>query len=153
VTMAIPARGRHSVKRRNADLKAQLAQERDDNRQLIASNEDLVCALSQSVIRGMQDAVTIAELRAENKAVKAANEDLRRATIRAKAEQERLRRAVVNARPRITEVPTALVRPYSPVVQLPYTSPVPYRDTSCDATQQLPILDQPQPWPTYTASH
>ncbi|WP_158101851.1 hypothetical protein [Streptomyces swartbergensis] len=40
-------------------------------------------------------------------------------------------------------MPTDLVRPYSPIVCLPYVSPVPWRDTSNDDTQQLPILDQP----------
>ncbi|MFJ6566552.1 hypothetical protein ACIQNU_03975 [Streptomyces sp. NPDC091292] len=95
------------------------------------------------LVRGCRDAILVAQLRAELAAVTAANEEWRRATIRAKAEQQRLRQAVINARPRITTVPTALVRPYSPVVVLPYVPPVPHRDTSNDTTQALPILDQP----------
>ncbi|MFF0166734.1 hypothetical protein [Streptomyces prasinus] len=131
------------------ELSARARQVEDDNRQLTAANEDLVCELARSIIRGSQAALRAAELEAENQALKARVKTLSHKVCRSAAEQERLRRAVVNARPRIREVPTDLVRPYSPVVQLPYVSPVPYCDTSAEQTQELPILDQPQPWPTY----
>lgn len=135
--------GRHSAAFRIADLEAQLAQERAANAALRADNEQLACDLIQTIVRASQDAMWRAAADQENQALKAANKQLRHTTIRAKAEQERLRRAVVNARPRIREVDTQLVRPYSPVVVLPYVSPAPYRDTSNDQTQELPILDRP----------
>jgi hypothetical protein len=93
-------------------------------RQLIAANEDLVCELTSSIIRGCQAETRAAELEAENKALKARVRELGDKVIRAGAEHQRLRQAVINARPKIREVPTDLVRPYSPVVVLPYTSPV-----------------------------
>lgn len=152
-TVSIAAPAESIVKRRRAGkhtpayagLRAYAMRADADNRQLVAAVEDREREIHTALIRCCQDAMVIAQLRAENAAVKTANENLRHTVIRAKAEQERLRRAVVNARPRIREVPTALVRPYSPVVQLPYVSPVPYRDTSNETTQQLPILDQPHP--------
>ena len=158
-TVSIAAAAESVVKRRRAgkhtpayaELRRQVRALDRDNTELLVGTEDREREIHTALLRGCQDAMVIAQLRAENLAVKAANEEWRRATIRAKAEQERLRRAVVNARPRITEVDTRLVRPFSPVVAFPYASPVPYRDTSNDETQELPILDQPQPWPTYRA--
>lgn len=151
MSLTVTARGKHSAAYR--ELEAKLAQVEADNEALIAANEDLVCELTRSIIRGSQDAIRKAEAEEENGRLKAANETLRHATIRAKAEQDRLRQAVINARPRIREVPTDLVRPYSPVVVLPYVSPVPHRSTANDETQQLPVLDQPQRavWPVYAA--
>ncbi|MFF2852606.1 hypothetical protein ACFVT5_40895 [Streptomyces sp. NPDC058001] len=95
------------------------------------------------LVRGCQDAILVAQLQAENAALKVRVKEYGDKVIRAGAEHQRLRQAVINARPRITTVPTALVRPYSPVVVLPYVPPVPHRDTSNDTTQALPILDQP----------
>lgn len=118
--------GHHRAPDRIAELESQLAQTQADNRELIAANEDLTCALGRAVIHSCQDEMRIAIAEDENRRLKAANEELRGKTIRAQAEQERLRRAVINARPRIREVPTELVRPYSPVVCLPYVSPVPH---------------------------
>jgi hypothetical protein len=145
-SIAIGAGGKHTAA--YTELRDRARQMEADNRQLIAANEELVCELTRSVIHGCQSATRAAELETELAAVKAANEDLRRATIRAKAEQERLRQAVINARPRITKVDTQLVRPYSPVVALPYTSPVAWVDTSSEDTAELPVLD----WPTYPAT-
>ena len=130
-------------------LSAHARQVEDDNRQLTAANEDLVCELSRSIIRECQTSMRVAALEAENRALKARVKELGNKVIRGAAEQARLRQAVVNARPRIRVAPTDLVRPYSPVVQLPYVSPAPYRDTSNDATQELPILDRPEPRPIY----
>lgn len=120
-----------------------VAQLEAENASLLADNEQLACDLTRTILRACQDAMWRAQTDEENRALKAANKNLRHTTIRAKAEQERLRRAVINARPRIREVDTQLVRPYSPVVVLPYVSPVPHRDTSNDETQQLPIIDRP----------
>ncbi|MFF3928171.1 hypothetical protein [Streptomyces hirsutus] len=139
--------GKHSPA--YTELRTRTRQVEDDNRQLTAANEDLVCELARSIIRECQTGMRAAALEAENKALKARVKELAAKVCRSAAEQQRLRQAVVNARPRIREVPTDLVRPYSPVVQLPYVSPVPYRDTSSETTQQLPILDQPEPWPIY----
>jgi len=141
--------GKHSPAYTELRTRTRTRQVENDNRQLTAANEDLVCELARSIIRECQTGMRAAELDAENKALKARVKELAHKVIRGAAEQQRLRQAVVNARPRIREVPTDLVRPYSPVVQLPYVSPVPYRDTSSETTQQLPILDQPEPWPIY----
>ncbi|MFC8065426.1 hypothetical protein [Streptomyces sp. NPDC057293] len=148
--LTVIAGGKHSSPYQ--ELRAHNRRIEDDNTFLTGAVEEREQQLHTALIRGCQDAVVIAALRAELGAVKAANADLRRTTIRAKAEQERLRRAVVNARPRIREVPTDLVRPYSPVVVLPYVSPVPHRDTSNDETQEIALIDLPQPWPTYPAA-
>lgn len=122
------------------DYVQQLEAERDG---LVRENEQLACDLTQTVLRASQDAMWRAQADAENGRLKRANKELRHTVIRAKAEQERLRRAVVNARPRIREVDTQLVRPFSPVVCLPYVSPVPYRSTANDETQQLPAIELP----------
>ena len=139
VAITIGATGRHSPA--HPELRARRAE--SDNALLTAALEDCERDLHTALIRGCQDAMRITEQREQLADAVAAIRKLQQDLIRSKAEQERLRRAVVNARPRIREVPTALVRPYSPVVCLPYVSPVPYRDTSNDETQQLPILDQP----------
>ncbi|MFG3127445.1 hypothetical protein ACGFZU_07050 [Streptomyces tendae] len=149
-TLTVVAGGKHSSPYQQ--LRAHTRRVENDNTILTGAVEEREQQLHTALIRGCQDAMVIAELRAENEAVKAANEELRRTTIRAKAEQDRLRRAVVNARPRIREVPTDLVRPYSPAVVLPYVSPVPHRDTSNDETQEMAVIDRPEPWPTYPAA-
>lgn len=149
-TLTVIAGGKHSQPYQ--ELRAHARRVENDNTILTGAVEEREQELHTALIRGCQDAMLIAELRAENEAVKTANAELRRTTIRAKAEQERLRRAVVNTRPRIREVPTDLVRPYSPVVVLPYVSPVPHRDTSNDETQEIALVDLPEPWPTYPAS-
>lgn len=139
IAISIRATGRHS--QANPELRARRAEA--DNRLLTAAVEDRERDLHTALVRGCQDAMLIAQQREQIAGLTAGVRKLQHDLIRSKAEQERLRRAVVNARPRIREVPTDLVRPYSPVVCLPYVSPVPYRDTSSDETQQLPILDQP----------
>ncbi|MBZ6102781.1 hypothetical protein ACH4NO_18435 [Streptomyces olivaceus] len=149
-TLTVIAGGKHSQPYQK--LLAHTRRIEDDNTVLTGAVEEREQQLHTALIRGCQDAMAIAELRAENEAIKEANAELRRTTIRAKAEQERLRRAVINARPRIREVPTDLVRPYSPTVVLPYVSPVPHRDTSNDETQEIALIDVPQPWPTYPAA-
>ncbi|WP_405883564.1 hypothetical protein OG747_36305 [Streptomyces sp. NBC_01384] len=142
---------RHRAPDRIAELKCRLAQVEADNRALIARNEELICELTSSILAASRYSLRAAAADEENGRLLKANADLRHKTIRAKAEQERLRQAVINARPKIREVPSAMVRPYSPTVVLPYVSPVPYRSTANDETQQLPILDQPQKavWPVY----
>jgi hypothetical protein len=143
------APGKHTAAYR--ELEARLAQAEADNRALIARNEELVCELTSAILSAIRYSLRAATAEDENGRLLKANEDLRHATIRAKAEQERLRQAVINARPRIREVPSAMVRPFAPQVDLPYVSPVPYRSTANDETQQLPVLDRPQPavWPVY----
>ncbi|WP_405888799.1 hypothetical protein OG762_36525 [Streptomyces sp. NBC_01136] len=145
---------RHRAPDRIAELEARLAQVEADSRALIARNEELICELTGTILAASRYSLRAAVADEENGRLKAANEDLRHKTIRAKAEQERLRQAVINARPRIREVPSAMVRPFAPVVVLPYVSPVPYRSTANDETQQLPILDQPQKavWPVYATA-
>lgn len=151
MSLTLATRGRHTAAEVIAQLRGQVRDVESDNRILVRIGDAMAADLHTALIRGCQDAMLIAELRAENAAVKAANADLRRTTIRAKAEQERLRQAVINARPKIREIDSQLVRPFAPVVVLPYASPVPHRSTANDATQQLPVLDKPQPavWPVY----
>ncbi|MBR8638686.1 hypothetical protein KEF29_03575 [Streptomyces tuirus] len=139
--------GKHSPAYTELRTRAERAE--DDNRQLIAANEDLVGELTRSIVRECQTSIRAAAAEAENEALKRRVKELSGKVCRSAAEQQRLRQAVINARPRITQVDTQLVRPYSPVVCLPYASPVPYLDTSNDQTQELPILDQPQPWPIH----
>lgn len=143
-------RGKHTAAHRIAQLQAQLDQADADNRALIAANEDLTCDLTRAIIRACQDEMRIAVAEEENGRLKARVRKLSDRVIRGAAEQERLRRAVVNARPRITETVQRLDRPYVSHVQIPYPVPV-GRSMANDATQQLPILDQPQPavWPVY----
>ncbi|MER5902952.1 hypothetical protein ABT150_23075 [Streptomyces mirabilis] len=143
------APGKHTAAYR--ELEARLAQLEADNRVLIARNEELVCELTGTILSASRHSLRAASAEEENGRLKQANEEWRRTTVRAKAEQERLRRAVINARPKIREVPSAMVRPFAPVVVLPYVSPVPYRSTANDETQQLPVLDKPQSavWPVY----
>lgn len=142
ISFAFGSTGKHTT------THAQLRDVEKENGRLIAGTEERERELHTALVRGCQDAMLIAELRAENTAIKAANAELRRATIRAKAEQERLRQAVINARPRITETVQRLDRPYVSHVQIPY--PVPTgRDLSGDDTQELPLIDQPGAWPVY----
>jgi hypothetical protein len=151
MSLTIATRGRHTAAEVIAHLRGQVRDVEMDNRLLVRDGQAMAADLHTALIRGCQDAMLIAQLRAENAAVKAANEEWRRTTIRAKAEQDRLRQAVINARPKLHPVPTDLVRPFAPVVVLPYVSPVPYRSTANDETQQMPVLDRPQPavWPVY----
>ncbi|MFE5368113.1 hypothetical protein [Streptomyces mirabilis] len=151
MSLTIAARGKHRADDRIAELEAKLAQAEADNQTLIAANEDLVCELTRSIIRGSQDAIRRAEAEEENGRLKARVKELGDKVIRSGAEQQRLRRAVVNARPKIHPVPTDLVRPFAPVVVLPYVSPVPHRSTANDKTQELPVLDRPEQavWPVY----
>ena len=142
-SIAVGSAGKHTSA--YASLRGQLRTTEADNRQLIADNEELVCELTRSVIRGCQAATRAAELEVENTALKARVRELADKVCRSAAEQERLRQAVINARPRITKVDTRLVRPFAPVVALPYTSPVQWVDTSSEDTAELPVLD----WPTY----
>lgn len=131
--------GKHSPA--NPELRARRAEA--DNVQLIAAVEDREREIHTALVRGCQDAMLIAQQREQLAGAVAGIRTLQHDLIRAKAEHQRLRQAVINARPRIREVPTDLVRPYSPIVCLPYVSPVPYRDSSSDETQQLPAIDRP----------
>lgn len=145
--------GRHSAAARIAALEARLTQAESDNRALTARNEELICELTGTILSASRYSLRAAAAEEENGRLKESHKELRHTVIRARAEQDRLRRAVINARPKIQQVPTDLVRPYSPVVQWPYVSPVPYRSTANDETQQLPVIDQPEPWPAYRAQH
>lgn len=145
MSLTLTSRGKHTAAYRIADLEAQLAQVSADNQALIGANEDLTADLARAVVRACQDEMRIAVAEEENGRLKARVKELGDKVIRGAAEHARLRQAVINARPRITKVDTQLVRPYAPVVVLSYMSPVPYRDSSSEQTQQLPILDWPQP--------
>jgi phosphoenolpyruvate carboxylase len=149
MSLTTTAPGKHTAAYR--ELEARLAQVEADNQALIARNEELVCELTSTILSASRYSLRAAAAEDENGRLLKANADLRHTTIRAKAEQERLRQAVVNARPKLHPVPTDLVRPFAPVVVLPYVSPVPHRSTANDETQQLPVLDRPQPavWPVY----
>ncbi|NUP38942.1 MAG: hypothetical protein HOY76_18485 [Streptomyces sp.] len=135
------APGKHTAAYR--ELEARLAQAEADNQALIAANEDLVCELTRTILDASRHSMRAAVAEEENGRLKARVRELGDKVIRAGAEHARLRQAVVNARPRIREVPTALVRPFAPEVVLPYVSPVPYRSTANDETQQLPVIDMP----------
>ncbi|WP_435215826.1 hypothetical protein [Streptomyces sp. bgisy034] len=139
--LSISSPGRHTSA--HFDIRADLRQAEADNRSLTAAVEDRERELHTALVRGCQDAMLIAHLREQLAGAVAGIRQTQHSLVRAKAEQDRLRQAVINARPRIHRVDTQLVRPFSPVVCLPYVSPVPYRDTSNDATQQLPIVDRP----------
>jgi hypothetical protein len=141
--------GRHRSSIIIAGLRSQVRDLKADKLQLAANAYRLDDEIHTALIRGCQDAMLIARLRAENAAVKKANEGLRHATIRAKAEQERLRRAVINARPKISVAVQPLDRPYISYVRFPY--PVPVGQTKAnDETQQLPVIEQPKAaWPVY----
>lgn len=132
IVISLGAPGRHT----SAHVEFRARRAEADNRQLRAE-------LHTALVRGCQDSMLIARLKEQLAGAVVGIRKTQHDLIRAKAEQERLRVAVVNARPRIREVDTQLVRPYSPIVVLPYVSPVPWRDTSNEETQQLPILDQP----------
>ncbi|MFD9222040.1 hypothetical protein ACFWDI_18960 [Streptomyces sp. NPDC060064] len=131
-------------------LKETIARLTDDNAELTAAAEDLTCAMSTAFLRGCQDSMRIARLEAELAAAVAEVKQLQQKTYRDAANLQRLRQAVINARPLITSVTQRLDRPYVSHVQLPYPVPV-GRDMSSETTQELPILDQPEPtaWPTY----
>lgn len=105
--------------------------------------------MSTAFLRGCQDSMRIAQLEADRDAAVAEVKRLQGKVIRSAAEQERLRQAVINARPRITEVVQRLDRPYVSHVQVPYPVPV-GRDMSNETTQEMAIVDQPEPWPVYT---
>lgn len=136
-------RARHAG-RTPAQLKDTIARLLADNAAVTAANETLVCDLTSALIRACRDEMRIAKAEQERDAAVAEVRRLQGKVIRAGAEHARLRQAVIQARPRITEVPSEMVRPYSPDVVLPYVSPVPYRDTSSETTQTLPLIDIPQ---------
>lgn len=141
--MSTATTGRHSASYQELDARVRRLEA--DNRALIASNEDLTCALTKALVRGCQDSMRIAVAEAENRQLRARVQQLGDKVIRGAAEHARLRKAVIDARPRITVAPSAMVRPFAPEVVLPYVSPVPYRATANDETQQLAIIDQPKP--------
>ncbi|WP_328313140.1 hypothetical protein OG432_24675 [Streptomyces sp. NBC_00442] len=148
MTLTLPwqatiSRARHAGQT-PTQLKDQIAKLLADNRMLIGETSDLNCAVHKALMNSLRDEMRIAQAERERDAAVAEVRRLQSKVIRAGAEQERLRQAVIQARPRITEVPCELVRPYSPDVVLPYVSPVPYRDTSNETTQTLPLLDVPQ---------
>jgi hypothetical protein len=143
--------GRHRAADRIAELEARIRELEADKAALAKANEQLACDLTRTVIRASQDAMWRAQADEENGRLKKRVRELGDKVIRAGAEHTRLRQAVINARPKLHPVPTDLVRPFAPVVVLPYVSPVPYRSTANDETQQLPVLDRPQQtvWPVY----
>ncbi|PAZ15612.1 hypothetical protein CLM62_12505 [Streptomyces sp. SA15] len=146
--ISIGATGKHTAA--YAELRTHAHRVEADNRELTGAVEDREREIHTALLRGCQDAMLIAQLQAERDALVKANENLRHAAVRAKAEQERLRRAVVNARPKITVGYQNLDRPYVSHVQVPYPVPV-GQSTANDETQQLPVIELPQPgpWPTY----
>ncbi|MEU1497353.1 hypothetical protein [Streptomyces sp. NPDC005732] len=144
MSITIVTRGRHTATGVIAQLRGQIRDMEADNRFLTHDGRAMAADLHTALIRGCQDAMLIAHLRAENTAVKEANAELRRTTIRAKAEQERLRQAVINARPKIDVAVQRLDRPYASHVQIPYPVPV-GRSTANDETQQLAVIDLPVP--------
>ncbi|MER5461612.1 hypothetical protein ABT010_13180 [Streptomyces sp. NPDC002668] len=141
--------GRHSAEHKIRELKAQVAQLKDDNAIVIAASEDNAADLHRGLVRGCQDSVRIAQLEADRDAAVGEVKRLQQKVWRDAADKQRLRQAVINARPLITEVVQRLDRPFVSHVQLPYPVPV-GRSTANDETQQLPIVDQPEPWPVYT---
>jgi hypothetical protein len=148
VSLTLSAPGKHTAAYR--DLEARLAQSearvrklKADKQAMARKNEQLACDLTRTILRASQDAMWRAQADEENGRLKARVKELGDKVIRGAANEARLRQAVVNARPRIREVDTQLVRPYSPVVCLPYVSPVPYRSTANDETQQLPVIELP----------
>jgi hypothetical protein len=148
VTIILPwqttiSRARHAG-RTPAQLKDQIRQLLADNAVVTAANEALVCDLTSALLRACRDEMRIAQAEQERDAAVAEVRRLQRKVIAGAANQERLRQAVIHARPRITAMPSEMVRPYSPEVVLPYVSPVPYRDTSNETTQTLPLIDVPQ---------
>lgn len=148
MSLTTSAPGKHTAAYRElqdrlADTEARLDQAEADNRALTAANEDLVCHLARTIIDASRHSMRAAVADEENGRLKTRVKELGNKVIRAAANEARLRQAVINARPRIREVPTDLVRPYSPVVCLPYVSPVPYRSTANDETQQLPAIELP----------
>jgi hypothetical protein len=58
--------GKHTAAHRIADLEARLAQAEADNQALIASNEELVCDLTQTIVRSCSDELRIAAAEEEN---------------------------------------------------------------------------------------
>jgi hypothetical protein len=84
--------GRHRPTVIIAGLRSQVRDLKADKQQLAANAYRAADEIHTALIRGCQDAMLIARLRAENTAVKKANEEWRRTVIRAKAEQERLGR-------------------------------------------------------------
>ena len=148
ITIRTPG-GRHTAAARIAERDARIAQLEADKARLTRENEQLACDLTRTILRASQDAMWRTQADEENARLKARVKELGDKVIRGAAEQARLRQAVINARHRITPVDTQLVRPFAPVVVLPYVSPVPYRSTANDETQQLPVIEQPQPWPVY----
>ena len=147
--MSMTATGKHRAGDRIAELEAQVheleAQLKTQAAERQAAEESLTCELTRTLLRGMQDATALSEARAENEQLLARVKEYGDKVIRAGAEQARLRQAVINARPRITVAVQRLDRPYVSYVQLPYPVPVQPVDRSNDETQQLPILDLPQP--------
>lgn len=130
-------------------LKQRIAELTDDNTTVTEANELLVCELTSAMIRACKDSMRIAQLEAELAAAVAEVKRLQGKTIRSAAEQERLRQMVINARPLITSVTQRLDRPYVSHVQIPYPVPV-GRDMSGETTVETPLVDLPEPWPTYT---
>lgn len=158
MSITLAARGKHRADDRIAELEARIAelesgqddyvqQLEADNEVLAAANEDLVCELARTIISASGHSMRAAVAEEENGRLKVRVRELGDKVIRAGAEHQRLRQAVINARPLIREVPCAMVRPYSPEVVLPYVSPVPYRSTANDETQQLPAIELPQRTP------
>lgn len=147
--MSTATHGRHSPSYR--ELEARMRRLDADNRALIAANSDLrtanealTCTVTSTLVRACQDEMRIATAETENRQLLARVKQLADKVIRAGAEHARLRKAVIDARPRIREVPSEMVRPFAPEIVLPYVSPVPYRTTANDETQQLAIIDQPK---------
>ena len=138
--IAVGSQGRHTSA--HTSLRRHARSVEADNQQLVAAVEDREAEIHTALIRGCQDAMANAQLRAENTALKRRVKELGDKVIRAGAEHQRLRQAVINARPRIGVAVQRLDRPYVSHVQVPYPVPV-GQCTAHDETQQLPVIDQP----------
>lgn len=138
-----PGTGAHRVDDAIAERDSRIDRLETDNAGLNELADTLTCELVTATISACRDRAHNLQLEADLAAAVAEVKRLQAKVIRSAAEQERLRQAVINARPRITQVDTQLVRPFAPEVVLPYVSPVPYRDTSGETTQELPLIDLP----------
>lgn len=126
-----------------SQLKDQIRRLLADNVTVTAANSELECAIYKALMNALRDGMRIAQAEQERDAAVAEARRLQARVIRDAADLARLRQAVINARWRITQVPRDLVRPYAPEVVLPYVSPVPYRDTSGETTQNVALADLP----------
>lgn len=147
-----PGTGAHRVDDAIAERDTRIARLETDNAGLNELADTLTCELVTATVSACQNSTRTAQLEADLNAAVAEVKRLQQKVIRAEADKQRLRQAVINARPRITYTVQALDRPYVSHVQVPYPVPV-GRDMSNETTQEIPLIDQPEPepWPTYPA--